>query len=294
MELDGARVLAFGTAGAQGSGLVEAITARGATAIRATSRPERAQGWGSNAVVADLSRPVTVATAASGADAVVLHIPLGLGSPEGGAAVLSSIEMLRDGGLPVAVNLGSPVPPPGAPDPFGVRPMADAVVATGAIALTPTAYLENHAAPWALGPIAGNELVYPRPADDVLAWITARDVTAAAVAALSVDLQGELLVLAGPRPLTFDELAGEIGAGIGRAVTFRRVTAAEYGELLAPILGDGAAAGVAAAYGAMPEGPNPLMTPDASITWEKLGLVPTAARDWAAAVLAPMLRAGTP
>ncbi len=287
MELHGARVLVFGTAGAQGSGLVPAVTARGASAVRATTSAERARTW-DGAVVADLTDTASVLAAADGVDAVALHLPLGVSAP---AAVLVSVRALRERDLPVTVNLGSPVPPTGAPDPFGVRPTADAVLATGATALTPTAYLENHAAPWALGPISRGELVYPRPAGDPLAWIAARDLGAAAVAALAADVSGELLALAGPALLTFEELAVEIGAGIGRPVAFRRVTAAEYGDLLRPVLGDGAAQGVAAAYGAMPEEPNPLMGRDATAVWARLGVTPTPAREWAAAVLRPALDA---
>ena len=287
MELHGARVLVFGTAGAQGSGLVPAVTARGAVAVRATTSAERARGW-DGAVVADLTDTASVLAAADGVDAVALHLPIVVTAPE---AVLASVRALRDRGLPVTVNLGSPVPPAGAPDPYGVRPAADAVVAAGAVALTPTAYLENHAAPWALGPIARGELVYPRPAGDPLAWIAARDLGAAAVAALAAELGGELLALAGPSLLTFEELAVEIGAGIGRAVAFRRVTAAEYGDLLRPVMGDGVAQGVAAAYGAMPEEPDPLMARDAAAAWARLGITPTPAREWAAAVLRPALDA---
>lgn len=294
MELDGARVLAFGTAGAQGSGLVPAITARGATAVRATSRADRAQEWrsaGEEAVVADLTDQPSVLAAAEGVDAVVLHLPLGLGSPEGAAAVLAAVRALRATGLPVTVNLGSPVPPADAPDPFGARPVADAVLATGAAALSPTAYLENHAAPWALGPIAGGELVYPRPAGDPIAWIAAGDLGTAAVAALAADVRGELLALAGPAVLTFDELAAEIAAGTGRSVVFRRVPPQRYAEMLRPVVGDAAAAGVAAAYAGMPEDPNPAMARDAAAVWSRLGVTPTPAREWAAAVLAPALAA---
>lgn len=285
MELHGARVLAFGTGGAQGAGLTAALRGRGAAPVRVRTRP------GTGDVVADLADPASVLAAAEGVDAVALHVPLDLGTPDGAAGVLASVRALRERGLPVAVNLGSPVPGPGAPDPFGARATAGALVATGAAVLTPTAYLENHSAPWALGPLSRGELVYPRPAQDVLAWIAAGDVAAAAVAALAADVRGELLALAGPQRLTFDDLAAAVGAGLGRAVAFRRVTPRAYGELLRPVLGDLAAEGVAAAYGAMPEQGNPAMVPDAAATWARLGVVPTSARDWASAVLAPALTA---
>jgi uncharacterized protein YbjT (DUF2867 family) len=294
VELDGAHVLAFGTDGAQGSGLVEALAARGAQAVRASHRPERVEAWraeGVPAVGADLTDPASVrgAVSASGATAAALHVPLGASAPGAAEAVVASVRGLLEAGLPVAVNLGTPVGPPGAPDPFGARALASALTGAGAAVATPTGYLENHAAPWALRPLRRGELVYPRPADDELAWITAHDVTAALVAALAADAGGELLVLAGPQRLSFDALAAEIAAGTGREVVFRSITPAEYGDLLRPVLGDGPADGVTAAYSSMPPGPNPLMSPDAAPTWQRLGVSPTPARDWAARHLAPLL-----
>jgi uncharacterized protein YbjT (DUF2867 family) len=294
MDLGGVRVLAFGTDGAQGSGLIEALTARGAEAVRASSRDARVDAWRAEdvrAVRADLLDPASVAAAAheSGAAAAALHVPLGAAAPGAVQAVVASVRGLREAGLPVAVNLGTPVAPPGAPDPFGVRDLAAALTGAGAAVATPTGYLENHASPWALEPLRRGELVYPRPADDEVAWITARDVTAALVAALAGDAGGELLVLAGPQRLTFDALAAQIAAGTGREVVFRSITPAEYGDLLRPVLGDAAADGVTAAYSGMPTGPNPLMSPDAGPTWQRLGVSPTTARDWAAQHLAPLL-----
>lgn len=294
MELHGTRVLAFGTAGSQGSGLVEALTSRGAHAIRVSSRADTVDRWraqGDDAVLADLQEPGSVDPTL--AAAAVLHLPLTLSTPQGVALVVETVVRLRAAGLPVAVNIGSPLPPEGAPDMFGSRITAQTLLDAGATVLTPTAYLENHAAPWALGPMADGELLYPRPSDSPLSWITARDVTAAGVAALAHDVGPVLLRLAGPQVLTFDELAGELGAGIGRSVAFRRVSADEYGDLLRPFLGDQAAAGVSAAYGAMPEGPNPSMVLDAAETWERLGVTPTTARQWAELVLAPLLAAPT-
>ncbi len=293
MELEGRTILTFGTTGAQGSGLVPAATAAGATAVRVTSRPEQARQWrseGGSAVVANLLEPETVRGAADAADAAALHVPLGLGGPGTSSAILASIAALRGAGLPVTVNIGSPVAPPGAPDPFGARAMADAMLATGAVVLSPTAYLENHVAPWALGPIGAGELLYPRPSEDAIAWIAAGDLGIVAVAALRRDITGELLVLAGAQRLTFDDLARELGAGIGRELAFHRVSPAEYGNLLRPFMAE-AADGVEAAYSSMPEEPNPLMTPDAGATWDRLGLTPTSARQWASTVLAGALQA---
>ncbi len=290
MDLDGRTVLAFGTAGAQSAAVPAALRRAGATPRRATTAPDRAARWtaaGEGAVVADLTDTAAVLAAAEGVAAVAAHLPLRVGP--GMPAVAASLAAVRRTGLPVAVNTGTPVPPPGAPDPFGARPLAEGLLAEGVAVLTPTAYLENLAAPWALDALRGGRLVYPRPAGDRLAWIAARDVAAALVAALAHDVTGELLALAGPQVLTFEELAAEIGRGLGRDVAFSRVSAEDYGEMVRPVLGDEAAAGVAGAYAAMPEEPNPLMTPDAAASWARLRLSPTPAAVWAREELAPLL-----
>jgi uncharacterized protein YbjT (DUF2867 family) len=285
----------FGTDGAQGSGLLPALSAAGAVPVRASSRRDKVEAWraaGTDAVVADLTDPGAVVAAAgdSGAAAVAGHLPLALG-PRAGRAV-ESYRALRASGLPVAVNTGTPVPPPQAPDPQDARATAGALRDAGAVVLTPTAYLENHAAPWGLPRLARGELIYPRPAGDVIAWVAAADLGRAVIAALGQGRGGELLALAGPRALTFTDLAAEISAGLGRVLTFVRVTPAEYGDALRPYLGDAAAAGVQGAYAAMPETPNPAFDPPgAAQAWRDLGVVPASAREWAAATLRPRLAA---
>ncbi len=294
MKLDDIRVLALGTTGAQGSGLVHALENRGAHPVRVSSDAARVHAWdadGLAAVAADLTDPASLRAAArsTGARAAVLHVPLGLGSQQGSAMVVAGVAALRAEGLAVAVNLGTPVPAGDAPDVMGGRDRAEALTATGAAVLSPTAYLENHLAPWAVGPLASGVLPYPRPADDVISWITARDVTAAAVAALAGDHDAELLRLAGPQRLTFAELAVELGAGLGRPLEFREVSAAEYGDMIRPFLGPQAAAAVEGAYGAMPRTADPSLAPDVGDVWQRLGVEPTTARRWAADVLAPAL-----
>lgn len=297
MDLSDATVLALGTTGAQGSGLVEALEQHGAHPIRGTSSTERVTAWreeGVAAVHADLTDAagLTRAVEETGAAAVVLHLPLGLGSPEGAAAAVAGVGAMREAGAAVVINIGGPVPPAEAPDPFSRRDLAAALDAMGAVVLSPTAYLENHLAPWATGALAAGELPYPRPADDVLAWITARDVTTAAVACLASDESG-LIRLAGPQRLTFTDLARELGAGTGRSLTFRQVTPQEYGAMLEPYLGAAAAAGVAGFYEAMSADPDPTMAPDVGDVWERLGVRPTPAREWATRDLTLVLAAAT-
>ena len=296
MQLDGTQVLALGTTGSQGSGLVHALEQQRAQPVRVTSDPARAAAWqaaGLRSEFADLTDPdsLRAAVRSSEARAAVLHVPLGLAGPQGWASVVAGVTVLRELGLVVAVNIGSPVPADGAPDPRGGRDRAAALTATGAVVVSPTAYLENHLSPWSAGPLAVGELPYPRPVDDVIAWITARDVTVAAVAGLAGDHGGQLFRLAGPQPLSFADLAEELGAGLGRRLVFREVSAQEYGDMLRPFIAEEAADAVAGMYGSMPRTPDPSLSPDAGDVWRRLGVTPTPARRWAADVLAPFLAA---
>jgi|GEM_PF-2087083 uncharacterized protein YbjT (DUF2867 family) len=297
MDLTGQRVLVIGSSGAQGSGLVPAVRARGGVPVRVTSSLERAEGLraaGDETAVVDLADADALVAAVQGvgAAAVAGIMPLGFGNPERGPLAVGSYAAVRGLGVPVAVNIGTPVPPPGTPDVMGGGAVARALADAGAAVVAPTGYLENHVAPWSLATLARGELVYPRPAADVVAWTAAADMGTAAVAALASDASGEVLQLAGPRPLTFPELAAELGAGLDRELTFRSITPAEYGAMLRPFLGDAAAAGVEQAYAAMPPEPSPLMNPAAAAAnWQRLGGAPTAAREWAAHVLRPALEA---
>lgn len=295
MNLSGHRVLVVGTSGAQGSGLVPAVLAHGAVPVRLTHADATAKAWredGEEAVVADLTDTAAVLAAAreAGVAAVAGILPLALGTPERFGAAVGTYAALAGSGLPVAVNTGTPLPPPGAPDVMGARATADALAAAGVAVVTPTGYLENHVAPWALAHLREGELIYPRPAEDLIAWTAAADMGAAAVAAIATDVRGEVLALSGPAALTFADLAAELGAGTGRELAFRRVTPAEYGDAVRPYLGDQGAAGVEAAYASMPEASNPGMAPaEAAANWQRLGVRPTPVRQWAQQVLAPAL-----
>jgi uncharacterized protein YbjT (DUF2867 family) len=299
MDLTGQRILLIGSAGAQGSGLVPAVVAHGGVPVRVTSDAGRAAqltASGDEVAVADLADADSVVAAVkeSGAAAVAGILPLSFGNPERGPLAVGSYLAVRGLGVPVAVNVGTPLPGDGEPDVMGTGAVAQALASAGVTVVAPTGYFENTVAPWSLATLADGELVYPRPAGDVIAWTAAADMGSAAVAAVAHDIQGEVLRLAGPQALTFDDAAAELGAGLGRELRFRSITAQEYGNMLRPFMGDAAAAGVEGFYSAMPAEPNPAMNPpEAPANWQRLGVTPTPARDWAAQVLRPALEAFT-
>lgn len=279
----------FGSTGAQGGPVAHALLdhevhVRAVT--RDTARARVLVERGAEPVAADLRDPDSVAAAAKGADLAFLHRPMSLGGPDADAVEKAAIAALKRAGVGHLVyNTGMAVPDA----PVG-HPMLDARVAAiqrllddDATVLVPTGYMENFSAAWSAPLVAAGELVYPRPADDRVAWLTNDDVGAATAAALDrgASAQGTLLRLAGPEALTFPEVADRLGRALGRDVRFRSISGAEYGEVVGRVLGPQAGAMIGAAYDAMPTGPNPLMTPDTTRAREVLGIDFTPLEVWA-------------
>ncbi|MCK2238533.1 MULTISPECIES: NmrA family NAD(P)-binding protein [unclassified Crossiella] len=94
---------------------------------------------------------------------------------------------------------------------------------------------------------AEDTLVYPVRADQPIAWVSHLDVAEAAVAALTQANPPEEVHLG--ETVTGPELAAGFAAHHGRPVRYQQLTPAEFQVLLAPLLGEAAAAGVAASYG---------------------------------------------
>lgn len=154
------------------------------------------------------------------------------------------------------VNPGGGLPPA---EPTGI-PFLDARhriarVATAVVGPAAT-YLENLAAPWSADRITREGVVaYPVPEQAPLPWVALDDVASAIAAALADPEPRQVQLVAGA-PLTGAELAGALAGALGRDIAYRAIDPAEYRELLAPHLGEHAAAGVAGMYAGEP-GPPP-------------------------------------
>jgi uncharacterized protein YbjT (DUF2867 family) len=125
------------------------------------------------------------------------------------------------------------------------------------------------------------------PADIPVAYISAEDQAAYAVAALDrPELAGELLPIAGADALTGPELAAALGQAMGKQLTYVSLSQAEVREALA-FTGEDVAAAVAEMYAwEGTEGADQL-APDLTRTRDALGVTPTPLADWAASALAP-------
>lgn len=282
--------LVIGSTGSQGRPAALALLAAGWQVRALTRDASRAADLverGAQAVEADLRDPEALRSVALGADAAYFHLPMSVAGPQGGQVEQAALAALAEAGVGhLVVNVGMALPD----EPIGV-PMLDGRVAAvralleqGATVLMPTGYMENFAAAWSRPHVRAGELLYPRPADDPVAWVTSEDVGAATVGALAVpDLsRGKRYRLAGPEVLTFTQVAATLGQVLGHPVAFRRITGQEYAGMIAPVLGEELAFGIGAGYDQMPPFPNPLMAPDTTAAREELGVTFTSLADWAA------------
>lgn len=231
----------------------------------------------------DMTDVDSVIRAYTGADAVVVQLPLVFG-PVALTYAETVLAGLAKAGVARAVfNPGMPLPP----TPVGV-PYVDARVALAtrlpaAVEVTSVIgpagpYLENVRQPWSTRRIRDRgELAYPLPEAIPVPWVTLDDLGDAIADALREDRPPAVTVLAGPEAATGDQVAAAVGAGAGREVRWVPLAPAEFQRLLTPVIGADAAAGVAAVYEQAAAAPPP-PPPPAGI----LRLAPTTARQWAA------------
>ncbi|QBS39708.1 hypothetical protein [Nocardia sp. CS682] len=235
-------IAVHGATGAQGA----AISARFAAA-----------GWAVrplNSRNADLSDVDALASVYTGADAVLVQLPL-LFDPVVAGYAETILAALTKAGIERAVfNPATGLPP----EAIGV-PFIDARVhlmreLPGAVAYGTTIgpagrYLENLLQPWSIRRITQDgELVYPLPAAVPDEWVSLDDIGDRIVEALAGGTDGGVTLATGPTAVTGDELAAAVGAAVGRPVRWVQVPPAEYGRLMAPVIGETAAEAVAGSY----------------------------------------------
>jgi uncharacterized protein YbjT (DUF2867 family) len=244
-------VAVHGATGTQGNAIATGLEAAGLVVRPLSSR------------TVDLADVDSIVTAYTGVDAVVVQLPV-LFDP----AVLDHADRilaaLAKAGVHRAVfNPATALPP----TPIGV-PFIDArvqlagrlpsIVDRAAVVGPASVYLENIVQPWSLRRIAERgELMYPLPAETPVPWLALADLADAIAKALLADTPAPVTYLAGPEALTGPELAAAIASAAGRPVRWVHTPPAEYRDLLTPMLGGEAAAGIAAAYDGPPPPPVP-------------------------------------
>ncbi|GAT68524.1 hydroxylase [Planomonospora sphaerica] len=263
-------VAVHGATGTQGSHIARRLRAAGYDVRPLDSRS------------LDLADADSIVRAYGSADAAVVQLPLVFGPAALTHAETLLTALAKAGPSRVVFNPGMALPP----EPVGV-PYVDArvllarrlpgAVETASVIGPAGMYLENLLMPWSVRRVAQEgELAYPLPAEAPASWTALDDLGDAVAALLREDAPAAVGLLSAP-PLTGDQVAAEVAAAAGRDVRWVHLDPAEYGRLIAPVIGDAAAAGVAAVYEqAAAAAPPP--PPPAGI----LRPAPTGVREWAA------------
>ncbi|BAJ33073.1 MULTISPECIES: NmrA family NAD(P)-binding protein [Kitasatospora] len=270
-----------GATGAQGAPVAAALAAAG-TPVTALTRNADAVVAGARVRAVDLGATEALTDAYRGAAGVFVHLPIG--APEDrlrhARSVVAALEAARPGRVVFSTSGGGPV---AAADP-AVAAVIDGLGRSGLshAVVAPRLFLENLLLPPVVtGAREQGVLRYPLPAGHPVSWSSHLDV-ADAVAALfdRPDVTG--LVEVGLHPaLTGPELAEAFTAHLGHAVRYEALAPAAFGGLIAPLLGPGAAAGIAGLYDFLGTLPDNAITPDRSAS-TVLGLPSRTVLQWLA------------
>jgi uncharacterized protein YbjT (DUF2867 family) len=211
-------IVVTGASGRTGRRVAEAARAAGLT-VREASRA-RGFDWADRSTWADALR---------GADAAYLVYPSDVGAPEAGLAVGMLAQEAVGLGVRRLVLLS-------ARGEERARPTEEALRGSGAdwTVVRASWFAQNFSeGPLVEGFRESGELVFPggsvrEPFVDV------RDIADVVVAALMGGDRyvGQAITVSGVRLLTFGEAVAEIGAVTGRELTYRAVSARQYGEIL--------------------------------------------------------------
>ncbi len=212
-------IVVTGATGRTGRRVAEAAREAGLTVREAT----RARGfdWADRSTWADTLR---------GADAAYLVYPSDVGAPDAGRAVGLLAQEAVGLGVRRLVLLSSR-------GEERARPTEEALRGSGAdwTVVRASWFAQNFSeGPLVEGFRESGELVFPggsvrEPFVDV------RDIADVVVAVVTGGERyvGRAVTVSGPRLLTFGEAVGEIGAVTGRELTYRAVSARQYGDVLA-------------------------------------------------------------
>ncbi|MDO4795740.1 MAG: NmrA family NAD(P)-binding protein [Brachymonas sp.] len=279
-----------GATGAQGAPLLARLARSGQQVVAAVRHPSAVPAAaGISAVAVDMASADSLEAVYQGADGVFIHLPLADEAVRLQYAhhITQAIGRARPQRVVISAG-GAVVDAPGsplqAPADGAVATLIRGVQATGVslAVVAPRVFLENLLLPVVLDAVrADGMLRYPLRADCAVSWCSHQDVADAAARLLldsaitGVVGVGQLPGLAGP------DLAAGFAQHLGRPVVFESLAPAAFGDLLKPLLGEGAAAGVVAFYQALAQAPCHVIASETSAQ-QLLGLQPRSLPQWLA------------
>ncbi|WP_086668640.1 NmrA family NAD(P)-binding protein [Lentzea kentuckyensis] len=272
-----------GATGAQGGPVVAALIAAGKP-VAALTRKADVVVPGARVVAADSSSVAELTEAYRGAEGVFVHLPVV--SEEDRLVYARNIAAAVRAARPARVvfsTSGYPVDVPG-DGASAVSTLAGLLADSGVshAVIAPELFLENLLLPPVIGAVREEGVLsYPLPDTFAVSWASHLDIADAAVALFErTDVSG--VVAVGQYPaVTGLELAEAFGARLGRGVVYRAITPEELGASIAPLMGEGPAAGVAESYRAMNTLTGRSIAPERSAQ-KLLGVTPRSTSHWLA------------
>jgi len=288
------KVLVFGATGSQQFNVIGEAKKKGAEVIAATSSEksfEKLAQEGATPVVANLSDAEKINEITKGIDAIAFMIPVSLPNPFDGlqyaknvidAAKTNGVKKLvwNTSGWLESQKVGSPV------DDVKLD-VRDYLVNSGLeyVIIEPTIYMENMMGAFC-APFITNEkkLAYPTPEAMPIGWIASRDVSAFVVEAIyNDDLKADSFKISGLENFKGNELAAAFSKGTGEEISYYPQKPKEFGDILAPFVGEAGANSVADFYEMLQnstEYPSKF-NPNMSEILEKLPVQMTSLEKWA-------------
>ncbi|MDX3731980.1 SDR family oxidoreductase [Streptomyces caniscabiei] len=268
-----------GATGAQGAPVVSALAAAGKS-VTAVTRDERAAVEGARVVAAAYSSVADLTDAYRGAAGVFVHLPVTAEEDRQLFAgnILTAVREARPGRVVFSTS-GFPTDPAiGGAAAALAAGLAESGVSHAVIA--PELYLENLLMPYVIDSVRERGVLpYPIRADFPVSWASHLDIADAAVALFELtDVTGVVSVGQFPA-ITGPDLAEAFGARLGRDVGFEPITPEEFRTAVAPLIGAGPAADVAAGYQAMSAMPGRSIEPETSAQ-KLLGVTPRTTGQW--------------
>lgn len=276
-----------GATGAQGGPLLARLLRAGHRAVAATRRPSAAAGMPT--VTADHDSLESLVAAYRDAQGVFLHLPVVAEADRLRQAqhMARAIAIARPQRVVISTS-GWVVDDPHSP----VHNPAESAIATlireteasgvSTAVVAPRLFFENLLNPLVLEPTrADGVLRYPLRADYAVSWSSHLDVAEVAERLL-LDTSITGLVGVGQSPgVGGQQLAAGFSSYFQRAVVYESLTPEAFGAMIAPLLGEGPAAGVVAGYQGHALAVSNTIDPNTSAQ-VRLGIAPRTVEQWLA------------
>lgn len=288
------RILVFGATGSQQFHVIAEAKKKGAEVVAATSTEtsfEKLKQAGAVPVLGDISNAAQMLKITKGIDAIAFMIPVSLPNPFDGLEFSKNvINAAKENSVKKIVwNTSGWLndQKTGMPTDDVKLDVKDYLVASGLdyVIIEPTIYMENMMGGFC-APFITNEkkLAYPTPEAMPIGWIASRDVSALVVEAIyNSNLTAESFQVSGLENLKGNDLAERFSKGVGEKIIYYTQPPAEFENILAPFVGEAAAAAVASSYESLQKASEypSKFNPNMNEVLEKLPVKMTSVEAWA-------------